>query len=90
MESEATPSKKRRIAATPYNKRKASGSIKSEDMAEDNNGPVEEENEQLGLAPMTDGRVTCLRCGIFLSDMGNARRHFLNIHETNKAEKNIK
>jgi hypothetical protein len=90
MESEATPSKKRKITATPSKKRKASGSIKSEDMAKDNNRPVEEENEQLGLAPMTDGRVTCLRCGKILSEMGIARRHFLNIHETNKAEKNIK
>jgi hypothetical protein len=86
MESEATPSKKRRIAATPSNNRKASGSIK----AENDNGPVEEENEQLGLAPMTDGRVTCLRCGKILSQINSARAHFLNIHETNKAEKNLK
>jgi DNA-directed RNA polymerase subunit RPC12/RpoP len=81
MESDAPPSKKRKIA---------SGSIKSEDLAQDDNAPVEEEKEQLGLAPMTDGRVTCLRCGKILSKMGNARMHFKNMHENNKADKNIK
>jgi DNA-directed RNA polymerase subunit RPC12/RpoP len=50
----------------------------------------EEKEEELGLAQMPDGRVTCWRCGKVFSSMGTGKRHFKNIHETDKADKKFK
>ena len=46
-----------------------------------------EENEAIGLAPLPDGKVKCLKCGKILSKMGNAKRHYAFTHQPNKPAK---
>ena len=48
---------------------------------------VDEENigdSELGLAPMNNGKVKCLKCNKILSVMGSAKRHYKYLHGTNK------
>lgn len=41
-------------------------------------------DDQLGLAPLPDGKVTCLKCGKTLSNKGSGQRHYATSHQPNQ------
>ena len=45
-----------------------------------------EEEDQMGLAPLPEGRVACLKCGKTLSSIQNGKRHYATSHQPNKPE----
>ncbi len=45
------------------------------------------EDDVEGLAPNSNGGVTCLKCGKVLSNVANGRRHYNTVHQFNMPEK---